>query len=104
MANPLEVSEGVQYQFASEVQKFSLNVAKWTSAPLTPSVNVYDESVDSEVTLTVMPTNTVTASNSILDMSPLKALTAGHTYRVCVNFAHDGNVRRPYFRVVCPKE
>lgn len=104
MANPLEVAEGIQYQSTRGVVSRSLNVGKWTSAPVNASVNVYDESTGLEVTATVMPTNTVTAANCILDLSPLRSLTAGHTYKVVVNFSYGGNTEGPFHRVVCPKE
>ena len=53
----------------------------------------------SDVTSTVMPTNSPTVNANVITLSTLKLLTAAIVYRVEVKFTVGGNVQECYFQV-----
>jgi hypothetical protein len=88
-----EIAEGLQYQGEDEEITYSLTVTNWISTlSAATSVKVYDitENARTDVTTTVMPTATMTVNGNVIIFSPLKALTADHTYRLDVKFSGDG--------------
>jgi hypothetical protein len=101
MATTLEVAEGIQYQYATEELIYTVTTTNWGSSPSSLVVTAYEEGSEKDVTATVFPTNSPTAANDIISLSPMKALTKGKTYRVEVKFTSGSNKFEPYFRVRC---
>uniref|UniRef100_A0A6M3LAJ4 DUF11 domain-containing protein n=1 Tax=viral metagenome TaxID=1070528 RepID=A0A6M3LAJ4_9ZZZZ len=97
----LQVVEGMRYQSASEEIIYKITTTNWGSSPTTISAVVYDEKPFTDVTTTVLPTNTPTASGDVITLSPLKLLTKGHTYRVEVKFTSSSSIWECFFRVYC---
>lgn len=95
-----EVIEGRQYQGEDETISYTIDVANNTAAPASLSVAVKEVSNNyTGVTSTVMPTNSPTASGSVITLSPLTSLTAGKLYRVEVQYSASGNTLEDYFEV-----
>ena len=93
-----EIVESPVEQGIDEEIIYTLTTTPYGSSPTSQSVAVYDitSGVYTDVTATVMPTNTPTVSNDIITLSPLKDLTAGSQYRVEVKFTSSGNIFEPY--------
>ncbi len=91
-----EVIEGTQYQGEDESISYTLNVAAVGSSPSSVSAVVKDETAGTVVTATVMPINAPTVDGNVITLSPLRALTAGHMYRMEVKYTIDGNVLESY--------
>ncbi|MCI0439808.1 MAG: hypothetical protein L0177_11860 [Chloroflexi bacterium] len=103
MVSVLEAKESPLEQTSDEIIAYSVDATGWTSTPSSPSVAVFDEDDGSDVTATVMPTNSPSVSGATITLSPLRSLTAGRTYRVEVKFGDGGsNTFEMYFRVICP--
>ena len=100
-----EVKESPVEQGADESWAYTITTTPWGSTPTSISCAVYDITdgaapiTANDVTSTVMPTNSPSASGDVITLSPLKSLTAGHTYRVEVKFTISGNIAEPYFIV-----
>ena len=96
----LEVKEGIQYQGIDEQLAYQITTTGWASSPTSPSVVAYDETAgNSNVTSTVFPTNSPTASGDVISLSLLKSLIRGHIYRIEVKFTVGSNIYECYFRV-----
>lgn len=92
--------EGAQPQREIEEIIYKPDMQKVSSStPASVVVTVKDISnVLTDVTATTMPTNTPSASGTVITLSPLLALVAKHRYRVDVQFVVDGNkVIEPLF-------
>ncbi len=96
----LEVAEGMRYQTTDEQLIYKVTTTNWGTSPGTLVVAVYNGTAD--VTSTVMPTNTPTASGDVITLSPLKSLSNGYVYRVEVKFTSGSNIFECYFNVTCP--
>lgn len=81
-------------QGVDEIVPYTLTTTPWGSSPTSISCAVYDitNGARDDVTGTVMPTNTPTATGDVITLSPLKLLTANHNYRVEILFTCSGNV------------
>lgn len=99
MATWREVVEGILYQGVDEEISYTLTTTNWGSDPSSISV-VVKERDGTDVTTTVMPTNSPSVAGDVITLSPLKSLTKGKEYRVDVQFTAGGNVWEAYFRVV----
>jgi len=99
--NVLEVVEGTQYQSSDEIIVYTITTTNWVSSPTNTSVKAYDESVDLDVTSTVFPTNTPTEAADVITLSPLRALTVGHAYRIEVKFVVGASTYECHFFVKC---
>ena len=100
--NVLEIAEGIQYQTADEELAYSITTTNWVSSPTSPTVKVYDESVDEDVTSTVMTGGDPGApAGDVITLSLLKDLTVDHSYRIEVQFTVGSNVYECFFRVRC---
>jgi len=99
----LEIQEGLQYQTSSEILIYGITTTNWVSSPTSPSCAVYDLDTGTDVTSTVMPTNTPSASGDVITLSPLRALTKGRTYRVEVVFVVGASTYECYLRVFCER-
>ena len=93
-----EIAEGQMIQGADEEIIYTLTTTNWGSSPTSPSVVVFDISDNSrtDVTTTVMPTNSPSVSNDVITLSPLKSLTAGKKYRVEVKFTIGSSIFETY--------
>lgn len=97
----LVVAEGTQEQSADEELIYTIDTTEWTSNPSSPTVVATDETADETVTTTVFPTNEPSASGAVITLSPLKALTKGHIYKVEVKFTGGSNKFECHFKVKC---
>ena len=97
----LEIQEGLQRQTSTEVLIYRITTTNWISSPTSPSVAAFDEESGADVTSTVFPTNTPSASGDIITLSPLRALTKGRVYRIEVAFTVGSSIYECYFRVLC---
>jgi len=99
----LEVTEGIRFQTSDETRVYTITTTNLVSAPTSPTAIVYDESVDADVTSTVMPSGSHSAAGDVITLKPLTSLTKGHSYRVEVKFTVGSNIFERYFRVGCIK-
>lgn len=98
-----EVTQGTIKQGVDESIAYTLTTTPWGSSPSSVSVVVYDVtagSANTDVTSTVMPTNSPSVSGDVITLSPLKLLTLDHKYRVEVKFTCSGNVFEAYCHVL----
>ena len=88
-----EVIESPMPQGVDEEIVYTLTTTPWGSSPTSISAKVYDvtDGARTDVTSTVMPTNSPSAVGDVIALSPLKALTDGKAYRVEVKFTCSGN-------------
>ena len=99
-----EIAEGIVSQGVDEEIVYTLTTTPWGSSPATVSIKVYDVTLGyTDVTSTVMPTGSITASGDVLTFPKLKALTARHLYRIEPKFTAGGNVWEPYFEVLAER-
>ena len=103
MSDIIEVTEGVRYQTSDETRVYTITTTKLVSSPTSPTAVVYDESVDEDVTATVMPSGSHSVSGDVITLKPLTALTQDHSYRVEFKFTVGANIFERYFRVRCIK-
>lgn len=102
MANIREVKEGVLYQGADESLAYNITTTPWGSSPTSQSAKAYDELDDTDVTSTVFPTNSPSVAGDVITLSPLKALTVDHSYRIEVKFTDsDSDIWEAKFIVSC---
>lgn len=101
MTDVLEVAEGVRYQTSDETRVYTITTTNLVSSPTSTSVVVYDESVDEDVTTTVMPAGSHSEASDVITLKPLKSLTKGHSYRIEVKFTVGSNIFERFIRVKC---
>lgn len=94
---------GPDEQGIDEEITYWFSTSPWNPDGLTPSAascKVYTVNQTTgaltDVTATVMPTNSPTISGMLITLSPLKALTVDNRYRVEVKFTIGGNVLEAY--------
>lgn len=88
-----EIKESPMPQGVDEEISYQLTTTPWGSTPSSISVTVYNiTSGKTDVTSTVMPTNSPSPSGDVITLSKLKLLDAGNTYRVEIRFTCSGNV------------
>lgn len=88
-----EVIEGQQEQTVDERIAYKVNTAPAGGTPTGISVTVADRSNnDTDVTATVMPTNSPSIETDIITLSLLRALTVDRRYRVRVSYTSGGNI------------
>jgi hypothetical protein len=98
MATTREVLERKQLQGVDEA--ISYRVLCTPLAVSVGSVKVYDETNSStDVTTTVMPAGTASVSGGSIVLPLLRSLTAGHLYRIEVQYSDGTNTFEPYIRV-----
>jgi hypothetical protein len=92
---------GLPRQGVDERTSYTVTTTNWASTPTGVSVVVYDVTggARTNVTATVMPTNSPTVVGDVITLSLLWALTADHTYRVEVQFTASGNLFECFFLV-----
>lgn len=95
-----EVLEGLQGQGKDESIVYTMEVSP--SPVATPTVAVFDEKTDLEVTETVM-SGAPTYSSGIITLPALANLVEGRTYRVEVLYTNGTSTFEPYFRVACER-
>lgn len=101
----LTVIEGIQEQHPDEVVVRTVDFAVQTEAASvsSPVVTAYDEEDESDVTSTVFPTNSPTASGTVVTLSALRALTEGRIYRIEVKCSDGTNTLVNIHRVKCTR-
>ena len=104
MNDIFEVAEGPREQSSKEKKVYFITTTELESFPTSPTATVYDESDnDTDVTATVMPSGSNSASGDVITLKPLTALTARHNYRIEVVFTVGSNIHNRYILVKCPK-
>ena len=98
MTSIREVVQGSQSQGVDEQIVYTIDTANWGGTPTSPAVVVKDRD-GTDVTSTVMPTNSPSVSDDVITLSTLKLLTDGVVYRVEVKFTSGGNIMECYFYV-----
>lgn len=99
-----DIEEGRQYQGVKELLAYTINTTPVAPSPTSPTVLVYeieDNDVFTDVTSTVMPTNTPTIEGNVITLSHLQSLTKDKAYRVEILFVAGGNTYDHFFRVDC---
>jgi len=95
-----EVFEGKQTQGEDEEIVYTIDVSNWGDSPTSPALVVKEETDDyTDVTSTVAPTGTASASSNIITLPTIKDLTAEKIYRAEVKFTLGGNVLELYIRI-----
>ena len=91
-----EVTEGLLRQGVDEQVRYTIAA---TPTPVTVgTVTVTDETTGTDVTETVAPGEASLQAGAIL-LPVLKELTAGHLYRVEVQYSDGFSTLEPFFRV-----
>ena len=103
MGDILEVAEGTRYHTSNETRAYTITTTNLASNPTSPTAVVYDESVDLDVTSTVMPSGSHSVLGDVITLKPLTALTKDHSYRVEFTFTVGNNIFERYFIVKCIK-
>ena len=81
------------YQGVDEEIIHRFTITNWGSTPTSISAVAKELPLLGDVTSTVFPTNSPSSPDSeTISLSPLKALTAGTTYRIEVKFTAGGNI------------
>jgi hypothetical protein len=103
MTTKREILESPLEQGTDESIIYSLTTTPWGSTPSDVAVKVFSLSgnVKTDVTTTVMPTNTPTVLGDVISLSPLKLLTAGIVYRVEIKFTCSSNIFETYAYINC---
>ena len=88
-----EIIESPMAQGVDEVIIYTLDTLPWGGSPANVSVSVYDETerLHTDVTSTVMPTNSPMVVDDLVTLSPLIDLIEGNQYRVEVSWTSAGN-------------
>jgi hypothetical protein len=98
-----EVNEGKQYQGMREVVIYTVTTTPVGDSPSSVSVAVKDITISvtgaQTVTTTVMPAGSPSVNGNVITLPPLRALTAGHVYRVEITGTIDGNALEHYVDV-----
>lgn len=97
----LEVAEGLRFQTTDERRAYTITTTNVVGSPTSPTVVAYDEQDDADVTSTVFPSNTPSASGDVITLDLLRDLTQGHTYRIGVKWVVGTEYYERYFRVAC---
>ena len=99
-----EIKEGIQYQGADEIIKYTLTTTPWASTPTNTSAKIY--SISGE-TYTDVTTSCMTGSTSvvgdIITLPAIASLTAGTRYRVEVKFTVSGNTYEPFAYIMAER-
>lgn len=105
MTTELEVKEGLLIQHSGEsiVRTVDFDETTTAASVSSPSVTVYEEGSETDITSTVMPTNSPSVASLVVTLSLLTALTAGKTYRVEVTVSDGTNTLISYHRVFCER-
>ncbi len=100
----LDVQEGIRIQHTDEViiRTVDFDPATTESTVTSPVVKVIQEDDGTDVTSTVMPTNSPSVATLVVTLSALKSLTAGKSYRVEVKVTAGSNTLVSIHRVRCP--
>ena len=85
---------------AGETVTFTVTFLGATAAT-SPVATVYQNKTD--VTSTIMPSGSASASGNVVTLKPMTAMTGGKRYVVSVSATVDGNTRVKKFMVICQK-
>lgn len=109
MTSVRQIAESPMEQGTAEIISYRFNTTKaqnnGTATPSSATITVFDvtDGAYTDVTSTVMPTNSPTIATVYITLSPLKLLTVGHTYRVEILFVVSGNTLEHYHVVYCER-
>lgn len=93
-----ECVESPLTQGADEQIAYVIDTTNWGGSPTSPTLKVYDTEDGSDVT-TTCTTGTTSESGNDITTAKIKSLTAGHEYRVEVQYTYSGNTFELYFLV-----
>lgn len=99
MSSVREVVESPLEQGVDEEIQYSVTTTNFGTSPSSPAVVVKNNKTGDDVTSTVMPTGSPSASGDVITLPVMKSLTAGVFYRVEVKFEANGQLFEPYFFV-----
>lgn len=93
-----EVAEGPQRQGADEKIVYSVTTTPWGSAPSDAVVVVKDttDGGSTDVSGSVLA-GSVSVNGDVITLPKIQSLTAGHTYRVEIQFVAGNNTFEAYF-------
>jgi hypothetical protein len=96
---PYYIQGGRLKQIAAEEHAYTLDTSNRISSPTSSTMTVYDHG-QSETDVTADVTSGSTSeSGDVITLKTLKSLTAGHTYRVAVQFTVSTQIFEPSFLV-----
>ena len=99
----LEVTEGRKVQSTDEQIAYTIDVSNVGSSPTSPTAKAYDLTTGyNEVTSTVL-SGSCSVTGNVITTPTVKSLTAGHLYRVEVQFTVSGSVFEHYFEILAEK-
>lgn len=101
--NDREVIQSDIFQGVDERIPYTINTEPWVSSPASTTVEVFSVNADgtfTDVTSTLMPTNSPSESGDVITLSLLRDGTSGVRYRVEVKFTAGGGTWEPWFDVV----
>ena len=108
MTSIREIVESPIEQGTDEIFAYRFNTTNaqggGTTTVTSPAVvKVYDitDGAYTDVTTTVMPTNSPSIATVYITTSPLKLMTVDHTYRMEIQFIISGNTYERYLIVEC---
>ena len=101
MSVELRYPNGQPFWHTGEEVPFVVDAAEWTTTPTSPSiVEVIDETSQTDVVSTVMPSGSPSVTNALITLPLFKLATAGKSYRIEVQFTGDNSsVLRGHIRV-----
>ena len=95
-----EIAEGRQEQGEDEIITYTITTTNWASDPTTPSMVVKDKA-GTDVSSTVT-SGSITASDDVITLKPIKLLVPGESYKVEVQFTTgSGAPWECYFWIDC---
>lgn len=96
-----QVKEGRLVQGVDEAIAYTITTTPWGSSPGTIVVAAYNitEGARTDVTSTVFPAGSASASGDIITLALLRSLTAGNLYRIEVKFTCSSNIFEAFFEV-----
>ncbi len=103
MADILEVAEGLRYQTSDETRIYTITTTNVVSSPTSPTVVGYDEATETDVSATIMPSGSHSATGDVITLKPITALTKKHTYRIEVKWVVGSQTYERYFRIYCSR-
>jgi len=80
-----KIIESPIYQGADETITYTLTTTPWGSSPTAPVLTVKNDA-GADVTSTVAPSGSTTATGDVITLKPISGLTAGTRYRMEIRF------------------
>lgn len=94
------VKEGLINQGAGESINYTLTTTPWGSSPTNVAVTAIDRSnADVDVSATVVNSSAGSVQGDVITTPLIENLTAGHIYRIYVQFKIGAKTLRAYFEI-----